>query len=305
MMNKKGLTISFVIEAESANYGEGVGNVTALKKLTRGTGDSYTYISRQALRYNIIQQMGEDRTPLQVDGSVIQFAIDASIDVYPEIDLFGYMKTSKSEGTKTRAAIVRLSNAIALESFQADIDFLTNKSLFDRYVKATKDSAEDEKKGGNIAQSEIHHTYYTYTITLDLDRVGIDENGNSEGNVIEISNEQKAERVQLLIRTLKYLYRDIKGRRENLSPLFAIGGVYDIKNPFFENRIKIKKNRLLTEPLNAVLALDNHIAQSTKCGLIQGIFDNDQQLINDLKAVSIGEFFDFIEQQINDYYKGE
>jgi CRISPR-associated protein Cst2 len=28
-----------------------------------------------------------------------------------------------------------------------------------------------------------------------------------------------------------FLYRDIRGRREDLKPLFAIGGVYDIKNP--------------------------------------------------------------------------
>ncbi|WP_374724390.1 type I-B CRISPR-associated protein Cas7/Cst2/DevR [Calidifontibacillus erzurumensis] len=297
-MEKKGLTISFVIEAESANYGEGVGNVTALKKMTRGTGDSYTYISRQALRYNIIQQMGEDRTPLELDKSVIQFAPDAYISDYPEIDLFGYMKTNK--GTKTRAAVVRLSNAIALESFQADTDFLTNKGLYDRYVKANKSEDQEDKKGGNIAQSEIHHSYYTYTIAIDLDQVGIDHNEKE----IVISNEEKARRVQSLLQTLKFLYRDIKGRRENLSPLFAIGGVYDIKNPFFENRIKIKQNKINVNALKDVLALDKHIADHTKCGLIEGIFSNDEEIIRELNAISIGEFFDAIEKEVYNYYVG-
>lgn len=296
-MNKKGLTISFVIEAESANYGEGVGNVTALKKMTRGTGDSYTYISRQALRYNIIQQMGVDHTPLELDKSVIQFAPDALINDYPEIDLFGYMKTNK--GTKTRAAVVRLSNAIALESFQADTDFLTNKGLFDRYISNSTDEGKEDKKGGNIAQSEIHHSYYTYTIAIDLDQVGIDHNEIE----ITISNEEKARRIQDLLQTLKLLYRDIKGRRENLSPLFAIGGVYDIKNPFFENRIKIKQNRINTNALKDVLSLDNHIAEQTKCGLIEGIFENDQQIISELNATSMGTFFDYIFKEINNYYK--
>jgi CRISPR-associated protein Cst2 len=291
-MNKKGLTMSFVIEAESANYGEGVGNVTALKKMSRGNGDSYTYISRQALRYNIIQQMGIDNTPLKLDKSVIQFAPDAHIDSYPEIDLFGYMKTNN--GTKTRPAVARLSNAISLESFQADTDFLTNKGLFDRYIRDT----QDEKQGGNIAQSEIHHSYYTYTITVDLDQVGIDTN---EGDM-EISNEEKAERVKLLVRTLKFLYRDIKGRRENLSPIFAIGGVYDIKNPFFENRIKVRHNKLQTRSLKNVLSLDPTIAEQTKCGFIEGIFDNDEQIIEDLHATTIGEFFTYIEQEIDRYY---
>src|SRR6056297_2526949 len=98
-MENKGLTATFIFEAESANYGEGLGNVTSLKKVSRGNGDSYTYISRQALRYNMINQMEEDKTPLDLDGSVIQFAPDAKIDEYPEVDLFGYMKTQKP--TKT------------------------------------------------------------------------------------------------------------------------------------------------------------------------------------------------------------
>lgn len=291
-MIEKGLTMSFVIEAESANYGEGVGNVTALKKMTRGTGDTYTYISRQALRYNMIQQMGVDNTPLELDGSVIQFAPDALIDKHPEIDLFGYMKTSK--GTKTRAAIARLSNAIALESFHDDIDFLTNKGLYDRYVGGS----EEEKKGGNIAQSEIHHAYYTYSITVDLDQVGIDPNEPE----ISISNEEKAKRVQLLVNTIKFLYRDIKGRRENLSPVFAIGGVYDIKNPFFENRIKMKNNKLNCVSLRNVIELDPHIKENTQCGLIEGIFNNDQEIIEQLQATTISNFFNHINEKIAEYY---
>lgn len=223
MMKIKGLTMSIIFEAESANYGETIGNVASLKKFSRGKGDQYTYISRQALRYNIVNQMGIDNTAVDVDKSVIQFAPDATIDKYPEIDLFGYMKTSKEQ--KTRSAIVRLSHAISLETFKGELDFLTNKGLFDRYVKQTNKS---NLKGGSIAQSEIHRSYYSYTITVDLDRVGIDENDG-----IEIENSEKANRTEKLLDTIRFLYRDIKGRREDLKPLFAIGGVYDIKNPIF------------------------------------------------------------------------
>ena len=53
-MENKGLTLSIIFEAESANYGESFGNISSLKKLSRGDGNSYSYISRQALRYNII-----------------------------------------------------------------------------------------------------------------------------------------------------------------------------------------------------------------------------------------------------------
>lgn len=64
-MKKNGLTLTMVFLAESANYGEGVGNITALKKMTRGDFQQYSYISRQAIRYNIIQQLNcPTRSPL-------------------------------------------------------------------------------------------------------------------------------------------------------------------------------------------------------------------------------------------------
>ena len=54
------------------------------------------------------------------------------------------MKTSKS--TKTRAAVVRLSNAIALESYNTDLEFLTNKGLFDRYKRTEGKVGEELKR---------------------------------------------------------------------------------------------------------------------------------------------------------------
>ena len=65
-MNRNGLTVTMVFLAESANYGEGIGNITSLKKMTRGDNKQYTYISRQALRYSLVQQMGWDKTPVML-----------------------------------------------------------------------------------------------------------------------------------------------------------------------------------------------------------------------------------------------
>lgn len=292
MNSIKGLTMTFVFEAESANYGEGIGNVTSLKKLSRDGGRAYTYISRQALRYNIINQMGCDNTPLDLYKDVIQFAPDATIKDYPEIDLFGYMKTIKP--IRTRPAVTRLSNAIALETFNADLDFLTNKNLLDRY----NEDVSKKKNGSNISQSEIHKSYYSYTITIDLDKVGIDKNDK-----IEIENSEKAERVKKFLDAVKFLYRDIKGRRENLSPIFAIGGVYSIKNPFFENRVKCYNNMINIEAIKSVLNLDKEISDNTNVGLINGIFRNNDELINELNAIDMSELFDKIKGEVDAYYK--
>ena len=136
-MNRNGLTVTMVFLAESANYGEGIGNITSLKKMTRGDNKQYTYISRQALRYSLVQQMGWDKTPVDAKSGVVQFAPSATIEEFPEIDLFGYMKTTakddkQSGGASTRNAVARLSNAISLEPYQSDLDFLTNMGLASR-----------------------------------------------------------------------------------------------------------------------------------------------------------------------------
>ena len=156
--------------AESANYGEGVGNITTLKKMTRGNYEQYSYISRQAMRYSLVRQLNWDTTPVDGKSGVVQFAPTATIKEYPEIDLFGYMKTTskgdgKSEkgGAATRSAVVRLSNAIALEPYQSDLEFLTNMGL------AQRDDLENA-----IAQSEIQRSYFSYTVSVDLERVGED-----------------------------------------------------------------------------------------------------------------------------------
>lgn len=70
MKNKlnKGLTFTIIFLAQSANYGESLGNVSVLKKVTRDNGEQYSYISRQALRYNIVEQLGEEKAPTTANG---------------------------------------------------------------------------------------------------------------------------------------------------------------------------------------------------------------------------------------------
>ncbi|WP_294657366.1 type I-B CRISPR-associated protein Cas7/Cst2/DevR [uncultured Fusobacterium sp.] len=288
-MKIKGLTMTIVFEAESANYGEGIGNVSTLKKLTRGNGDQYTYISRQAIRYNIVEQLGEPLAQVESSGSgdktVVQFSADSTIKDYPEIDFFGYLKTEKGTGGKKRSAVVRLSNAVSTESFKGDLDFLTNKGLADRL-----------ERDMNIAQAEIHKSYYVYTIAIDLDQIGIDKNYD-----IELSKEEKIRRVEKLLDTVAFLYRDIRGRRENLSPLFVIGGVYDIKNPIFENLVKIENNKILVQDIDS--GIFDNMRADTISGVIDGKFDNTQEIKDILHSETIPQFFNRIKTKVREYYE--
>lgn len=290
-MKKYGLTLSIIFEAGSANYGESFGNISELKKLTRGNGETYTYISRQAIRYNIVNQLGWDTTPVSAEGrgdkKVVQFQASTTIANYPEIDLFGYMKTVKETNATTRSAVVRLSNAISLEPFASDLEFLTNMGLSVR--------AEGKDINNNIAQSEIHRSYYAYTITVDLDRVGIDGD-------ISISVEERVKRILLLIDAIQFLYRDIRGRRENLSPLFAIGGVYKRKTPYFDNRLHISKNKLNMDAVKSAIECCDDAKENTVMGLVEGIFSNDNEIKEKLDVKAINDFFAIIKKEVEAVY---
>ena len=297
-MDKKGLTFTAIFLAESANYGEGIGNVATLKKISRNRGEQYTYISRQAIRYNIVEQLDENKANVKAEGSgdkkVVQFSAETTIKDYPELDFFGYMKTVKGDNSKNRSAIVRLSNAVSLETFKGDLEFLTNKGLVDRIDR-------NEKVFPNIAQAEIHKSYYKYTVTIDLDKIGIDELDE-----IEIENEEKARRVNKLLDTISLLYRDIRGRREDLKPLFIIGGVYDIKNPFFENVVDVRNNKILVEKLTS--GIYDFIENDTAAGIVKEQFENDTELETELakkniKVLNVPEFFKQLKNKIDEYYK--
>ena len=79
-----------------------------------------------------------------------------------------------------------MSNAIALEPFQGNLEFLTNAGL------AVRQNLEN-----GIAQSEIHRSYYAYTVSIDWDRVGVD-------GEIDNPSQEKADRINVLLDSLHY-----------------------------------------------------------------------------------------------------
>lgn len=302
-MVKKGLSITMIFKAESLNYGEGIGNVSELKKLTRGDGSVYTFASRQALRYDIVR-LGNKlfNWNLQVvdkSKGTVQFSDKYTIQDSEEMDLFGYMKTSKKTdsedgGSDIRSAAVRLSHAISLEEYKSDVEFLNNKGLADRINEFP-----------NLANIEQHLSYYTYTITVDLEKIGVD-------GKIDLGNDEKIKRINQLLDIVKVLNRDIRGREENLSPVFVIGGIYNINSPFYLGRIKLDGkngefsiNTNMLKDTSSLSIGENSIYNDTKVGLIKNIFKNESE-IEDIftgKVTNVQDFFENLKSEVKQYYK--
>jgi CRISPR-associated protein Cst2 len=299
----KYVTFSLIFEAQSLNYGEGIGNISELKKFTRMNGEQYTCGSRQALRYDIVrlgnELFGWNLDTVDKSKDTIQFKENITIRESEEMDLFGYMKTTSGKRSIIRAATVRLSFAVSLEPYKNDFEFLSNKGLADRI---STDS--------NLANIEQHLSYYTYTVSIDLPKIGVDFDKNNAK--IELPNEERYKRVAQFLDIIKILNRKIRGRLENLSPLFIVGGLYDVPNPFFMGRLKLQpsnnnKYSIDVEPLNAVLEMswnNKKVKDDTFAGLVKNIFNNDQELevLFGEKLLSVEEFFERMKFLVKNFY---
>lgn len=174
------------------------------------------------------------------------------------------------------------------------MEFLSNKGLADRINEFP-----------NLANIEQHLSFYTYTVTIDLEKIGKD-------GEIELEADEKAKRVNQLIEIIKVLNRDIRGRQENLSPLFVIGGLYDMNTPFFLGRIKLQGKEgnfaIDTEMLKDTITMklgENEIAKDTKIGIVKNTFQNEQEIKEEFegKVFNIQQFFEQLETQVNNYYQ--
>jgi len=291
----KALSFTTVIQANSLNYGEGIANISELKKIHRGNGDVLTFASRQSIRYDIVR-LGNEWFEWNLDTvdkkkGTVQFREEVTIEDSVEMDLFGYLKTGKK--SLKRPAVARLSHAISLEPYKSDMEFLNNMGLAERI--------EDNP---NLANIEQHESFYTYTITLDLNRVGKDGD-------IELSNEMKANRVLQLLEILKLLNRNIRGRQETLAPLFIIGGVYPVANPFFLGKVTLDKaNHEWAININSLIEgvqttfANEMIKDHTFIGYNSGVFSNEdrfREIVED-NVGSVEQFFTSLKKEVQAYY---
>lgn len=177
------LVMDVVFYGSSLNYDQGSGNYQELKKITRWDGRQYTLVSRYALRYSMLNDTDIFRREELAPGTIFEKETDnnkkgvfnprpevlfnGEILKYPEFDLFGYLVT-KSEPTQSRTAPVRISHAISMTPFYYDSHFNGNHWIAQRALKAGLTT----KLEPNLFTVEEHHTYYLYTVVVDVDRVG-------------------------------------------------------------------------------------------------------------------------------------
>lgn len=290
----KALSFTVVFQANSLNYGEGIANISELKKIHRGNGDVLTFASRQSIRYDIVRLGNEwfewNLNTVDKTKGTLQFREDVTIEDSVEMDLFGYLKTGKK--SQKRPAVARLSHAVSLEPYRSDMEFLNNMGFAERIGETP-----------NLANIEQHESFYTYTMTIDLDKVGKD-------GEVELNKELRVDRVEQLLEIIKLLNRNIRGRQESLAPLFIIGGVYPVANPFFLGRISLEKHahnwnlnvKAIKDAVSTTFARQS-IRDQTHIGFVSGVFGNETEFSQLVEAPgSVEDFFTAIHKEIRAYY---
>ncbi|HII4499253.1 TPA: type I-B CRISPR-associated protein Cas7/Cst2/DevR [Clostridium perfringens] len=293
-MKGKSVTLT-VIANMTSNYGEGLGNISSVQKVFKN-GKTYAARSKESLKNAIMVQSGlYDDLETSLDKKVNQKIVSKDLNVTNCRALEGgYMNTS--DNTYVRKSSFYLTDAVSCDEFINEYRFHNNLYLATNYAKHNNINLQGnaQKAGLMPYQYEFDKSLKIYSLTIDLDMIGRDENFDSE----EASAEEKAYRVNAILDAVKNLSLIVKGNLDNAEPIFVVGGIIDRKTHYFENLVKVKNDKLeITEELK------DRINNGCYVGFLEGgNFENEVQIKEELKPLTVSKFFSNLEEEVRKYY---
>ena len=152
---------------------------------------------------------------------------------------------------------------MATEPFINDARFHNNLYLATNYAKANgKNVQKDaEECGLKPYQYEYDKSSKIYSLTIDLEKIGKDDNFGAEAD-----NDEKCQRVIALLDAVENLSLVVKGNLDNAEPIFIVGGLSPRKTHVFENAVNVVGKKLVIEPIKEKLS------QGYSCALMRNRF---------------------------------
>ncbi|MGU8948611.1 type I-B CRISPR-associated protein Cas7/Cst2/DevR [Clostridium perfringens] len=293
-MKGKSVTLT-VIANMTSNYGEGLGNISSVQKVFKN-GKTYAARSKESLKNAIMVQSGlYNDLETSLYKNVNQKVVSKDLNVTNCRALEGgYMNTS--DNTYVRKSSFYLTDAVSCDEFINEYRFHNNLYLATNYAKHNNINLQGnaQKAGLMPYQYEFDKSLKIYSLTIDLDMIGRDENFDSE----EASAEEKAYRVNAILDAVKNLSLIVKGNLDNAEPIFVVGGIINRKTHYFENLVKVKNDKLeITEELK------DRINNGCYVGFLEGgNFENEVQIKEELKPLTVSKFFSNLEEEVRKYY---
>lgn len=292
-MKNSAVTLTVVANMTS-NYSEGLGNIASVQKVFKNR-EIYAIRSRESLKNAIMVQSGMyDDLKTEVDGATQKLANkDLNVSNCRALE-GGYMSTKGT--TYVRNSSFYLTDAIATESFVNETRFHNNLYLATNKANELGVSIQDKPKEAGLMpyQYEYDKSLKIYSITIDLDMVGKDQNFE-----VEADNKEKADRVISLLRAVQNLSLVVKGNLDNSEPLFVVGGLSPRKTHYFENVVKVSQDNLVISE-DLIQKKNNGFS----AGLLKGgEFKNEDEIVEKLQPKSIMTFFDDLCEEVKKYYE--
>jgi CRISPR-associated protein Cst2 len=293
MSRKNSITLTVVANMTS-NYSEGLGNIASVQKVYT-KGRVHAMRSRESMKNALMVSSGMyDDLQTKVDGAT-QKMVDKDVNVATCRALEGgYMSTGKI--TYIRKSSFYMTDAIACESFVNETRFHNNLYLATNYANANNINLQENAKATGLMpyQYEYDKSLKLYSITIDLDMIGKDENFEAES-----SKDEKIYRVNAILSTVESLSLIVKGNLDNAEPIFVVGGFSDRKTHYFENVVEVKGSKLLISP-----DLKDRLSRGYNCGVLKsGIFSNENEIQSEINPSSITAFFDNLREEVKIYFK--
>lgn len=294
MQKNKALTLT-VIARMTANYSESLGNIGSVQKVFRD-GKTYAMRSRESLKNALMVQSGmyED-LQVSVDGAT-QKKVSEELNAASCRALEGgYMNTSGE--TKIRKSSFHLTDAIACSEFVNETRFHNNLYLASRY--AQDNGINLQQKAGDAGlmpyQYEYDKSMKQYSLTIQLDEVGKDENFAAEADASE-----KTARVQAILDGVEQLSLVVRGNLDNAEPIFVVGGIGKYRTHYFENVVRMDGGRLVLSE-----DLVQKLSKGYRSALLAGEnFANEEEIKSRLQPMLIDRFFEELKKDVEAYYAG-
>lgn len=299
MENIKALTITVVANMTS-NYSEGLGNIASVQKVFKN-GKVYTIRSRESLKNAIMVQSGMyDDLQTEVDGAAQKLASEKLNASNCRALEGGYMSTKGT--TIIRNSSFYITDAISCDSFVNETRFHNNLYLASNYAAKNKINLQDhdkENKAGLMPyQYEYDKCLKVYSMTIDLEMIGRDDNFKDEEGYKEACAEEKAARVNSLLYAVESLSLIVKGNLDNAEPVFVAGGLGDRKTHYFENVVKVENDKLVVNP-----DLKAKLNKGYSAAMLESmVFKNEDEINRELHPIAVCEFFDKLRSQVKEYY---
>ena len=291
MMKNTALTLT-VIANMTSNYSETLGNISSVQKVYRG-GKEYATRSRESLKNAICVQAGlYDDLQTSVDGAMQKLVTkDINAATCKALE-GGYMSTK--DVTYIRNSSFYLTDAVSVEPFISDARFHNNLYLATNFAKANGLNVQNDSKDCGLMpyQYEYDKSIKIYSITIDLEKVGVDQNFDAEA-----SNEEKCNRVLSIIDAVENLSLVVKGNLDNAEPIFIAGGLSPRKTHMFENAVRVVGKNLVVEPIKEKLDM------GFSCGLMRnGQLGNEDEIVRELNPTTVPKFFNQLREDVKAYF---